>query len=331
MFEQIVEKNSDANKARVVAGYCWDWKGKKDQSIRDVVIPEFDFAKRWNLGSDGGLWIVKPDSVNEIGCIHTCQGLELDYVGVVIGGDLVVRDGKVVTDAGKRSSQDSSIRGYKTMLKEDPGRARGLADRVVKNTYRTLLTRGQKGCFVFCVDPETNAWFKERASTHVLPAPVVVADNGRSQTRVVTESEARELENCVPVVDVRYVAGKVRQRQWVKLPQTFRARAGLFAAQLEVDSFDGFIPKGSWCLFQELVGQPQAGTVVLASLPDDEASDSLTLRVYKVEVLHVADAGLEQKIGLLPANHSPDRPIVEVMAEGDGRARMLGEFVALLP
>ena len=160
MRERIVELNQESNKARMVAGYCWDWKGRRDPDIRDVVIPEHDFAMRWNLDTDGALWIVAPDSVSEIGCIHTSQGLELDYVGVVIGPDLVVRDERVVTDASKRSSQDQSIRGYKKMLREDPHTANALADRIIKNTYRTLMTRGQKGCYVFCLDPETNQYFR---------------------------------------------------------------------------------------------------------------------------------------------------------------------------
>ena len=136
-------------------------KVKKDTSIHDVAIPEHDFAMRWNLDSDSSLWIVKPNSVNEVGCIHTCQGLESDYVGVIIGPDLVVRDGVVITDASKRSSQDRSIHGYKKMLKDDPVKAKALADQVIKNTYRTLMTRGQKGCFVYSVDEETNEYFRE--------------------------------------------------------------------------------------------------------------------------------------------------------------------------
>ena len=158
--KRIVELNRRNNKSRMVAGYCWDWESKKSPHIQDVRIPEHNFAMRWNLDSDGSLWIVMPHSVSEIGCIHTCQGLELDHVGVIIGEDLVVRGGKVVTDALKRSKNDSSVRGYKSMLRDDPPTARRLADRIIKNTYRTLMTRGQKGCYVFCVDAETNAYFK---------------------------------------------------------------------------------------------------------------------------------------------------------------------------
>lgn len=158
--EEIVRLNENNDKSRMVAGYCWDWKGKKDPGIKDVVIPEHNFEMRWNLNEDGLQWIITPGSVSEVGCIHTCQGLELDYVGVIVGADLRVRNGKILTDVLKRSGQDSTIRGIKKMIKEDPDTAKALADRIIKNTYRTLMTRGQKGCYLFCVDAETNAYFK---------------------------------------------------------------------------------------------------------------------------------------------------------------------------
>lgn len=162
----IYERNAANNKARLVAGYCWPWKGKKNPDIKDIVLTDYDFEMKWNLGSDGMLWIISPESVSEVGCIHTCQGLELDYIGVIIGRDFVIRDGVAVTDAGKRSSQDRSIHGYKKMFKEKPDQATALADRVIKNTYRTLMTRGQKGCYIFCDDAETNDYFRNFLELH---------------------------------------------------------------------------------------------------------------------------------------------------------------------
>ncbi len=159
----IVDRNKVTKKARMVAGYCWKWQSKNDWpgTIKDVIIDEYNFGMRWNLAVDGSLWIIKPESINEIGCIHTCQGLELDYVGVIIGPDLVVRNGKVITDATKRAGSDSSVHGYKKMLAEDPEQAKALADAIIKNTYRTLMTRGQKGCYIFSTDPETQKYFSE--------------------------------------------------------------------------------------------------------------------------------------------------------------------------
>jgi DUF2075 family protein len=81
-----------------------------------------------------------------------CQGLELDYVGVIIGKDLIYRDGQVLVDPASRAKTDTSIKGYKTMVKSDPEKAKELIRGVIKNTYRTLMTRGMKGCYVWCED-----------------------------------------------------------------------------------------------------------------------------------------------------------------------------------
>jgi len=116
--EIILEKNKEKNKARLVAGYCWDWKSKRDEKNYDIVDEKSNFHAKWNLASDGSLWLIKPDSVNEVGCIHTCQGLEMDYVGVIVGPDLVVRNGEVVTDPAKRAKTDTSLKGYKKLMKE---------------------------------------------------------------------------------------------------------------------------------------------------------------------------------------------------------------------
>src|SRR5690606_732393 len=100
-----------------------------------------------------------PGSIDEVGCIHTCQGLELDYVGVIIGPDLLARDGQLMTVPENRSKQDRSIRGYKKLLKSDPEATRERLDRIIRNTYRTLMTRGMKGCYVYCTDDETRRYF----------------------------------------------------------------------------------------------------------------------------------------------------------------------------
>lgn len=164
----IFEKNKEKNKARLVAGYCWDWVSKKNRALMDIRMPEYNFGMRWNLASDGNLWILASDSVNEIGCVHTCQGLEMDYVGVIIGPDFIVRNGKVVTVPEKRAKTDSSLKGYKKFFKENPESAAKKADAIIKNTYRTLMTRGMKGCYVYFTDKETEEYFKLRANSRKL-------------------------------------------------------------------------------------------------------------------------------------------------------------------
>jgi len=160
LHNAIVQRNGN-NKARVVAGYCWPWiTKKKDPTGYDIVIG--DYKRRWNLEDDGSLWIMKSNSIEDVGCIHTCQGLELEYVGVIIGPDLIVRDGQVITQPNKRASQDKTIRGYKTRLKQTPNETARQLDLIIKNTYRTLMTRGMKGCYVFSEDEQTRAYLRRR-------------------------------------------------------------------------------------------------------------------------------------------------------------------------
>ena len=167
LHASIAEKNKSGT-ARVVAGYCWPWTSKKDPKAFDIVIGEY--RKRWNLDVDGSLWIIAPNSINEVGCIHTCQGLEVDYIGVIIGPDLIVRDGLVKTVPGARDRYDKTLRGYKVRLKADPKKAIAEADLIIKNTYRTLMTRGMKGCYIYCSDEETAGYFRSRLASEALAA-----------------------------------------------------------------------------------------------------------------------------------------------------------------
>lgn len=162
--EAIIEKNRSNNKSRMVAGYCWKWSSKRNKALYDVVIPEHKFRMRWNLFDDGPSWIIKQDSVNEIGCIHTCQGLEVNYIGVIVGPDLVVRNRQVVTRAEERAGDDRTVYGYKALLKENPEKTFKTLDAIIKNTYRTLMTRGMKGCWVYFTDEETREYFQNAIS-----------------------------------------------------------------------------------------------------------------------------------------------------------------------
>lgn len=160
LHDIIVEKNRVNNKARLVAGYCWNWNSKNNPVADDIIIPEYGFFMKWNLTTDGSLWIISPESVNEVGCIHTCQGLEVDYIGVIVGPDLIVRNGQVVTDPAKRAKSDASTRTYKSYLQKNPVSGLEFVDKIIKNTYRTLMTRGMKGCYVYFTDEETRDYFK---------------------------------------------------------------------------------------------------------------------------------------------------------------------------
>ncbi len=157
----IIEKNKTDNRSRILAGYCWDWPkdSRKNSDFHDIKIGDFGIS--WNL-DDGQAFAISEKSVNEAGCIHTTQGLEFDYVGVIIGDDMRYENGHVVTDFTKRAKTDQSLKGIKKMFKENPDKARKRADEIIKNTYRTLLTRGMKGCYIYCTDPGLREYIRSR-------------------------------------------------------------------------------------------------------------------------------------------------------------------------
>lgn len=152
MRETLREKNKYSNKSRMIAGYCYDWISNKDRNQYDIILPD-GFIAQWNF-SDTNTWAIDEDSFDQVGCIHTSQGLEFDYVGVIIGKDLIYKDGKVCTNYLARAKTDSSLRGIKK------NRNYALADRIIRNTYRTILSRGQKGCYIYCEDKELSEYIR---------------------------------------------------------------------------------------------------------------------------------------------------------------------------
>jgi DUF2075 family protein len=162
LHETIRTLNRSTNRARMVAGYCWPWRSKREPTAMDIEVPIHDYAAQWNLTDDGPLWITAENSVEQVGCIHTCQGLEVEYIGVIVGPDLIARNGMLQTNGHARASQDQSVKGFRGWFKQDPEAAQAAVDPIIRNTYRTLLSRGLRGCFVFCTDPETNEYFRNR-------------------------------------------------------------------------------------------------------------------------------------------------------------------------
>ena len=156
MREELRNLNHINNKARMIAGYCYEWvtKNKPTHQLYDINLIN-GFKAKWNFSSTS-TWAIDEDSFDEVGCIHTAQGLEFDYVGIIIGKDMRFEEGRVITDYKMRAKSDASLKGIKSSKNYE------LADRIIRNTYKTLLSRGQKGCFIFCEDKALNDYIKER-------------------------------------------------------------------------------------------------------------------------------------------------------------------------
>ena len=154
MREALRDKNQINNKSRMVAGYCYDWNVKHRRGDWDIMLGD-NFKAKWNLENDK-VWAINPSSFEEVGCIHTAQGLEFDYVGVFIGKDLIYNPTTRRIESNKEAiSKDDKSSGIRSAKQEK-------AHQLILNTYKTLLTTGQKGCYIYCEDPELRKYIKSR-------------------------------------------------------------------------------------------------------------------------------------------------------------------------
>jgi len=157
----IREKNAGTETARMTAGFCWEWSNPANDGtlISDVRVGSWSLP--WNAKPDAGrlapgipksnFWASAPGGIDQVGCIYTAQGFEFDYVGVVFGLDLRYDLSRGCWIGDKAHSKDS-------VVKRSGDR---FAD-LVKNTYRVLLTRGIKGCYVYFMDDDTRKFFQSR-------------------------------------------------------------------------------------------------------------------------------------------------------------------------
>jgi len=155
MKELIKEKNSSSKTpSRMLSGDVFEWKSRTDKNAVDITIG--DFQAQWNKTKS---FATDPKSIDEVGCIHTSQGMEFEYAGVIIGDDLLYRDGKILTDYTKHPKGAGEFkRPHRNKpLPEDAG----TIDKLIRNTYKVLLTRGQKGCYIYVMDAELREYLKD--------------------------------------------------------------------------------------------------------------------------------------------------------------------------
>jgi len=158
---EIREKDAEGFTARVAAGFCWPWSEPREDGtlVDDVVIG--DYKRPWDAkpGSkklapgipSASLWATDPNGIGQVGCVYNIQGFELDYVGVIWGKDLRYSFDGQQWIGDKSESADSVVKRSKERFIE-----------MVKNTYRVLLSRGMKGCYVYFMDKDTERFVRSR-------------------------------------------------------------------------------------------------------------------------------------------------------------------------
>ncbi len=163
-LEQMIRtKAGEGSTARLVAGFCWPWSNPEasGELVPDVVVG--DWQMPWNARADAGrlaegipasdYWASDPGGLEQVGCVYTAQGFEFDYVGVIVGRDLVYRPG--VGWVGQPVESKDRIVSRGTVSRE-------AFTEFAKSIYRVLLTRGLRGCYVYFIDAQTRDFVLSR-------------------------------------------------------------------------------------------------------------------------------------------------------------------------
>ncbi len=154
MKKAIDEKNTN-NKARIISGDVFPWISRSDKSQIDINID--GFSAQWNRTK---AFATDPNAIDEVGCIHTTQGMEFEYVGLIIGNDLIYRDNKIITDYTKHPIKAGEFR--RPYQRRIFGEDLELIDKLIRNTYRVLMSRGQKGCYIYCMDTKLSDYISKQ-------------------------------------------------------------------------------------------------------------------------------------------------------------------------
>lgn len=149
MYQHLKKLEDEVGLCRLVAGYSWKWVSKKNKGVKDIQIGKFGLP--WNNFNYKN-WINSPNAIKEVGCIHTVQGYDLNYIGIIFGKEIdydplskkiIIYKDQYFDINGKKSTNDADLESY------------------IKNIYKTLIFRGIKGVFIYCCNKELEKYFKK--------------------------------------------------------------------------------------------------------------------------------------------------------------------------
>jgi uncharacterized protein len=239
------------------------------------------------------------------------------------------------------------------MLKAEPASARALANAIVKNTYRTLMTRGMKGCYVYCTDEPLAEYLRSRlrevrgmadaGGAEAPPSVTASAPSNVLSLRRVTKVERDAGVVAAPVIDLLFAAGAFSDTQameegaedWVALPDWVRPQPGLFVAQVVGESMNRRIPNGSWCLFRANPAGTREGKVVVVQhrcIADPETGGRYTIKIYASEKVQAEDGGWRHElVTLRPDSDQPSfEPITISVRGGEEGFLVVAEMLMVL-
>ncbi|AMR30666.1 hypothetical protein A0256_04105 [Mucilaginibacter sp. PAMC 26640] len=322
MVKEIKLRDEESGLSRTVAGFSWPWVSKKDKTVYDIEIDGYKL--KWNSVSID--FINSANAVNEVGCIHTTQGYDLNYAGIIFGNEISYDKNKDEIVIVKENYFDEN--GKRSIL--DPFELK----KYILNIYKTMMLRAIKGTYVYVCDKNLREYF----AGHIEKATATI-----SPTNYLPLTNVIPFVNSVPVVNLKAAAGNFSELQiadtnaedfeWVEIPARYKPSKDLFACRVIGESMNKIIPNGSLCLFRKDGGGSRNGKIVLVeytSIQDPDFGSSYTVKEYTSQKRESDGQWSHQLIILKPLSYSSEYSDLEISDDELAYLKVVGIFECVL-
>jgi DUF2075 family protein/SOS-response transcriptional repressor LexA/predicted GIY-YIG superfamily endonuclease len=317
MILQIKKRNEQHGLARLIAGFAWKWISEDDKSLYDIIIG--DQKLQWNFVKTD--WINSDGALDQVGCIHTTQGYDLNYAGIIFGEEISYDKQKEEIVIRKENYQDKNGKNSVADLEK--------LKSYILNVYSTIMLRGIKGTFVYVCDPDLREYFAMHIMTFEKTLPF----------KILKASEIKPYINSVPLYNFKVAAGLFTDSQdpsdfeWIELPKPYKPSKEYFVCRISGNSMNKIIPDGSWALFKKDPGGSRHGKTVLVqhyNIQDTDYSLGYTIKKYASEKEETDEDWKHKRIVLSP--NSDDESYQPIVLEEDEirDLKVVGVFVGVL-
>ena len=318
MVNEIKLRNNENGLSRLIAGYAWKWISKNDKNLFDIVIS--DYKLQWNSVSDD--FINSENAINEVGCIHTTQGYDLNYSGIIFGNEIIYDKEKDEVVIIRENYHDRN--GHQTI--NDPS----VLKNFILNIYKTIMLRGIKGTYVYVCDKNLREYFAKYIPKYKI----------EEVTKLMNEEEVIPYVNCVPYYrNLKVAAGIFSELQtvsgceWIELPSRYKPSEDLFACTIVGESMNKIIPNGSICLFRKYSGGSRDGKIVLAkhtNIQDSDFGSGYTIKEYRSNKVINENHWSHQSITLRPLSYDLSYKNIELAEDELSSLIVIGIFECVL-
>lgn len=266
---ELRSKNTQHQLSRFVAGYGWQWISKNDKSKYDIVIDGLRF--QWN--HDNIEFILKDVNAEQIGCIHTTQGYDLNYVGLIFGPEIILNPQTNQIEILQENYYDTNGQNTITDI--------NVLKQYIINIYKTIMLRGILGCYLYVSDENLRNYFKKH-----------IYSFNENISPIIDTAEAKEIkivpfENSVPLYSLKVAAGEFKfneslpEEKFILVPDGVKITQDHFACKIIGNSMNKIVQDGQIALFKRYTGGSRNGLMVIAEYYDHQDLDYGSCYTFK--------------------------------------------------